>query len=78
MKEFRRLREQAGLITREEFANDTGYSLRTLTAFDNDTRDPPLFLIRYLRLLASGCKHCPNRRNLHRITKGGKTCQQTK
>ncbi len=80
MKEFKQLRIRAGLIEAKDFRQETGYSQRSLTAFDNDTREPPLFLIHFLKMLAAGCQYCPNRKNIHTPThtKGGKTCQPTK
>ena len=59
MKRFPELRKAAGLGERLDFARETGFSLRSLSAFDNDRREPPLFLIKYLRLLAAGCQFCP-------------------
>ena len=81
MKGFKQLRIRAGLAEPADFRLETGYSQRSLTAFDNDTRDPPLFLVHYLKLLASGCQYCPNRKNIHtptHHTKGGTPCPQTK
>lgn len=58
MKNFRSLRLAAG-FDRQDFITELSISERTLCDYDNDKREPPIVLIRYLRLLANGCKLCP-------------------
>ncbi|MBQ7650913.1 MAG: hypothetical protein IJS15_08135 [Victivallales bacterium] len=58
MKNFRSLRQAAG-FDRQTFIAELCISERTLCDYDNDRREPPIVLIRYLRLLANGCKLCP-------------------
>ena len=77
MRGFTDLRRAAGLGNRKKFAVVTGISLRSLSAFDNDHRDPPVLLIRYLRLLAGGCRFCPNLKRENQ-PKENNTCPQTK
>lgn len=59
MKNFSDLRIAAGLGNRTDFLCECGVSERTLVDYDNNKREPPIILVKYLRLLANGCKLCP-------------------
>lgn len=67
MKGFVELRRAAGLGNRMDFMIECQVSERTLVDYDNDKRNPPIVLVKYLRLLANGCKLCPLAR--HNATK---------
>ncbi|MBQ6470880.1 MAG: hypothetical protein IJJ33_02755 [Victivallales bacterium] len=70
MKNFVALRTAAGFPGREEFAVHAGISLRSVTDYDHDHREPPLCLVLYLRLLANGCQYCPMRQRANIIHPG--------
>ena len=67
MINFVELRRAAGLGNRMDFIIECQVSERTLVDYDNDKRNPPIVLVKYLRLLANGCKLCPLAR--HNATK---------
>lgn len=69
MKHFRSLRQAAGFADRQKFIIELSISERTLCSYDNDEREPPVVLVRYLRLLANGCKLCPLARRAATINK---------
>jgi hypothetical protein len=69
MKNFRSLRQAAGFADRQKFITELCISERTLCGYDNDEREPPVVLVRFLRLLANGCKLCPLARRAATIHK---------
>ena len=72
MKNFADLRKAAGLGDRNAFLMELQISERSLSEYDNDKRNPPIVLVKYLRLLANGCKLCPlARRNAQPHTTEG-------
>lgn len=58
MKNFKQLRQTAGLGDNDEFCRVTGLSQRTLWSLDNNRSEPAPILLRHLRLLANGCQWC--------------------
>lgn len=65
---FRDLRIKAGFEDRKALMAECGISERALSDYDNDKREPPLALVKYLRLLANGCKLCPLARHNYNKT----------
>lgn len=59
MKNFTELRKAAGLADRNDFMLECGVSERSLVEYDTGKRNPPMILVKFLRLLANGCKLCP-------------------